>query len=90
MKRIYRERVHKLRADGLFTDKLASMMEISRISVHQMLNEAAAQYSNLPVPQKHIALAAQRHSAAFSGGMGPSSVPRQALNRCLIPPDLAT
>ena len=42
MKRIYRERVHKLRADGLFIDKLASMMEISRMSVLQMLNEAAA------------------------------------------------
>jgi len=38
-KRINRERVHQLRSEGLSTYKIASMMEISRMSVHRILKE---------------------------------------------------
>ena len=39
IKRINRERVHQLRSEGLSTYKIASMMEISRMSVHRILKE---------------------------------------------------
>ena len=42
MKRINRERVHQLRSEGLSTYKIASMMEISRMSVHRILKEKVA------------------------------------------------
>ena len=42
IKRINRERVHQLRSEGLSTYKIASMMEISRMSVHRILKEVAA------------------------------------------------
>ena len=42
IKRINRERVHQLRSEGLSTYKIASMMEISRMSVHRILKEKAA------------------------------------------------
>ena len=42
MKRINRERVHQLRSEGLSTYKIASMMEISRMSVHRILKEEVA------------------------------------------------
>ena len=41
-KRINRERVHKLRSEGMSTYKIASMMEISRMSVHRILKEKVA------------------------------------------------
>ena len=41
-KRINRERVHQLRSEGLSTYKIASMMEISRMSVHRILKEQVA------------------------------------------------
>ena len=42
IKRINRERVHQLRSEGLSTYKIASMMEISRMSVHRILKEEVA------------------------------------------------
>ena len=42
IKRSNRERVHQLRSEGLSTYKIASMMEISRMSVHRILKEKAA------------------------------------------------
>ena len=42
IKRINRERVHQLRSEGLSTYKIASMMEISRMSVHRILKEKVA------------------------------------------------
>ena len=41
-KRINRRRVHQLRSEGPSTYKIASMMEISRMSVHRILKEKAA------------------------------------------------
>ena len=46
-KRINRERVHQLRSEGLSTYKIASMMEISRMSVHRILKEKVALHPNL-------------------------------------------
>ena len=42
IKRINRERVHQLRSEGLSTYKIASLMEISRMSVHRILKEQVA------------------------------------------------
>ena len=41
-KRINRARVYRLRSEGLSTYKIASMMEISRMSVHRILKEKVA------------------------------------------------